>query len=74
MLFKKDSKSLYDPINYILATKGKNIRSILALISYKMLDYVSSSDVKNLILAIETFHNFTLIHDDLMDNALVRRG
>ena len=74
MLFKKDSKSLYDPINYILATKGKNIRSILALISYKMLDYVSSSDVKHLILAIENFHNFTLIHDDLMDNALVRRG
>lgn len=74
MLFKKDPKSLYDPINYILATKGKNIRSILALISYKMLDYVSSEDVKNLILAIETFHNFTLIHDDLMDNALVRRG
>ena len=74
ILFNKSPKSLYGPVNYILASKGKNIRSILALISYKMLNDILSEDVRNLILAIETFHNFTLIHDDLMDNALVRRG
>ena len=74
ILLNKDPKSLYGPINYMFSAKGKNIRSILALISFKMLNNISSEDVKNLILAIETFHNFTLIHDDLMDNALVRRG
>ena len=66
--------NLYEPINYILSLKGKNIRSILAMISFRMMSQSSSEDINNLMTAIELFHNFTLVHDDLMDNAQVRRG
>lgn len=66
--------NLYEPINYILSLKSKNIRSILAMISYTMMTKSPSEDIKNLLISIEIFHNFTLVHDDLMDNAFVRRG
>ena len=65
--------TIYKPINHILNVKGKGVRSHLACISYSMLNG-RLSKIKKLVLAIETFHTFTLIHDDIMDNALLRRG
>ena len=64
---------LYEPISYIMRLGGKRIRPVLLLMSSELFN----SDVTiatEAALAIETFHNFTLIHDDIMDNAPLRRG
>ena len=64
---------LYSPIRYITQLKAKRIRPLLVLISYQIFD----DDVERALspaIAIELFHNFTLIHDDIMDNAPIRRG
>lgn len=64
---------LYDPINYILNLKSKRVRPILSLLSYSLF----KEDVDKITepsIALEFFHNFTLIHDDIMDNADIRRG
>ena len=71
--FPYPPKSLFDPITYILSLGGKRIRPALALIGYNMY----KSDINKafpIALAVEVFHNFTLLHDDLMDRADVRRG
>ena len=64
---------LYDPINYILNLKSKRVRPILSLLSYSIfkedIDKITEPSI-----ALEFFHNFTLIHDDIMDNADIRRG
>lgn len=65
--------NLYDPISYIMSLGGKRIRPVLVLMASELF----SSDLEEPIhaaMAIETFHNFTLIHDDIMDNAPLRRG
>ncbi len=65
--------NLYDPIKYFLSLGGKRIRPVLCMIGYKLFD----DDYKNAIpqaIAIELFHNFSLIHDDIMDQAPLRRG
>ena len=66
-------KNLYAPVNYILSLEGKRIRPILTLIST---DIFSGSPKKALdaALAGEIFHNFSLVHDDIMDSATLRRG
>ena len=71
--FKREPKNLYEPVDYILQLGGKRIRPILTLIAC---DVFSGSFQKALpaALAIEVFHNFTLIHDDIMDDAPLRRG
>jgi len=64
---------LYEPINYILRGGGKRIRPFLVLVSAKAV----GSDFKkvyNAALAVEILHNFTLVHDDIMDNSATRRG
>lgn len=68
-----DPANLYDPIHYMLKIGGKRLRPVLTLLSC---DIFSGSFSKSLdaALAIEMFHNFTLIHDDIMDNAALRRG
>lgn len=66
-------KSLYEPSDYILQLGGKRLRPILVLMACKYFN----SDYKKALpaaLAIEVFHNFTLVHDDIMDDALLRRG
>ena len=66
-------KKLYDPIGYIMNLSGKRIRPVLVLMACELFtDKVEQA--LDVALAIETFHNFTLIHDDIMDNALLRRG
>lgn len=73
MEYKKSPAELYDPIKYILSLGGKRMRPVLLLASCNLF----TDDVKEAIkpaLGIEVFHNFTLLHDDIMDNAPLRRG
>ncbi|MDP5106036.1 polyprenyl synthetase family protein [uncultured Polaribacter sp.] len=68
-----EPKNLYEPIDYILQLGGKRIRPVLTLMAAD----IFSSDYKKAMpaaLAVEVFHNFTLIHDDIMDDAPIRRG
>ncbi|WP_183307623.1 polyprenyl synthetase family protein [Dysgonomonas hofstadii] len=71
--YKHNPETLFEPITYILSLGGKRVRPALALMSYNLY----KNDVERVIpiaLAIEIFHNFTLLHDDLMDRADMRRG
>ncbi|HEX8609350.1 MAG TPA: polyprenyl synthetase family protein, partial [Pedobacter sp.] len=65
--------SLYEPISYIMSLGGKRIRPTMLLMSVDLFDGDLSAGMPAA-LAIETFHNFTLLHDDIMDNAPLRRG
>ena len=65
--------TLYDPIRYIMALGGKRMRPLLALLSYEL--YKDDPEtILDQAIAIEVFHNFTLMHDDIMDKAPLRRG
>lgn len=64
---------LYEPIRYTMALGGKRLRPVLALMTCDALGG-ESSNYLNQAIGLEFFHNFTLLHDDLMDNADVRRG
>ena len=66
-------KELYDPIRYVLKMKSKRVRPILAILAYKLLNRNWKGIIKPC-LSLELFHNFTLIHDDIMDKAPIRRG
>ncbi len=65
--------SLYDPVQYILELGGKRMRPVLTLMATDLFDGIVQDSVKSA-LGIEVFHNFTLLHDDIMDNAPLRRG
>lgn len=71
--FSGNPQNLYDPLNYILSLGGKRLRPVLTLISAKMFGEINSS-VLAAASSIEIFHNFSLIHDDIMDQAPLRRG
>jgi geranylgeranyl diphosphate synthase, type II len=66
-------QTLYDPIRYILSLGGKRLRPMLVLLGYG-LKGDNFESVLNPALAVEVFHNFTLMHDDIMDEAPLRRG
>ncbi len=66
-------KSLYEPSEYIMRSGGKRLRPFLVLLSAKAVGG-KFSDAYNAALAVEILHNFTLVHDDIMDNANKRRG
>lgn len=70
---QKEPRQLYDPIKYILSLGGKRIRPALTLM---VCDFFGTDFKKAMsaALAVELFHNFSLIHDDIMDNAPLRRG
>lgn len=69
----KSPSGLYSPISYVLSLGGKRIRPVMVLMSYNL--YHEDVDTAMLpALGLETYHNFTLLHDDLMDRADVRRG
>jgi len=71
--YGKNPASLYEPIRYLMAIGGKRLRPILVLLSYSLY----KDDAKRIVpyaTAVELFHNFTLMHDDIMDNAPLRRG
>ncbi|AGC76915.1 geranylgeranyl diphosphate synthase type II [Nonlabens dokdonensis] len=64
---------LYDPVHYILDLGGKRLRPLLTLMSAEMYG-ATAKDAMNAAIAVEVFHNFTLLHDDIMDAADLRRG
>lgn len=69
----KEPKTLYAPIHYILDLGGKRLRPVLTLMSCELFG-TPFEKAQNAALAVELFHNFSLIHDDIMDNAPLRRG
>lgn len=71
--FGNHPKELYDPIRYIMDLGGKRMRPILTLMAYQLYKD-RPEEVLRPALAVEVFHNFTLMHDDIMDNAPLRRG
>ncbi len=71
--FPAEPASLYEPNEYFLKAGGKRIRPVLCLMGNELFDEIKS-DAWEMATAIELFHNFTLIHDDIMDNAPLRRG
>lgn len=71
--FGKQPESLYEPIRYLMGLGGKRLRPMLTLLSYALF----KDDVRTVVpyaAAVEAFHNFTLMHDDIMDKAPLRRG
>ena len=64
---------LYEPIRYILSLGGKRIRPLMTLLAAEMFDHTPYNALPQA-LAIEVFHNFTLLHDDIMDDAPLRRN
>ncbi len=74
LCFGNTPANLYDPIYYIMKLGGKRIRPVLTLLSYEMFSQADPLEIIEPALALETFHNFTLMHDDVMDNAPLRRG
>lgn len=71
--YGKQPVSLYEPIRYLMSLGGKRLRPMLTLLSYSLF----KNDVKRIVpyaVAVEAFHNFTLMHDDIMDKAPLRRG
>ncbi|MGL3000002.1 polyprenyl synthetase family protein [Flavobacterium sp. RSSB_23] len=69
----KEPRNLYDPIQYILSLGGKRMRPVLTLMSAEIFD-VSYEKALPAAMAVEVFHNFSLVHDDIMDAAPLRRG
>ena len=72
-IYLKEPVNLYEPIDYILQLGGKRLRPILTLMTCDIFNG-NVKDAYDAALAIEVFHNFTLIHDDIMDSAPIRRG
>lgn len=64
---------LYDPVRYVLASEGKRIRPVLLLLTAEAFGAAAQAALPAA-LAVEVFHNFSLVHDDIMDNADARRG
>lgn len=71
--FPDQPRQLYDPITYIINLGGKRIRPLLVLMATELFGK-DANDAIYAAMAIEVFHNFTLVHDDIMDNAPLRRG
>ena len=71
--FGDSPKELYEPITYILSLGGKRIRPLLSLLAYGIYGK-NPEEILSQAAAVEVFHNFTLMHDDIMDNAPLRRG
>lgn len=72
-ILNKEPENLYQPIEYILKLGGKRMRPVLTLMTAEIFD----TDYKKALsaaMAVEVFHNFSLVHDDIMDNAPLRRG
>lgn len=71
--YERTPKSLYEPIRYVLSMGGKRIRPVLMLLGYNLYKEDTDKILMNAI-ALEIYHNYTLLHDDLMDQADLRRG
>ena len=74
LTFTQEPAGLYDPLRYMINIGGKRIRPRLCLTSYALFKDSLGEDILFPAIALEVFHSFTLIHDDIMDKADVRRG
>ena len=73
LAYDRQPRTLYDPIRYVLSLGGKRIRPVLMLMAYNL--YREDPErIMSQAIGVETYHNFTLLHDDLMDHADMRRG
>ena len=73
LVYDRQPRTLYDPIRYVLSLGGKRIRPVLMLLAYNL--YREDPErIMSQAIGVETYHNFTLLHDDLMDHADMRRG
>ncbi|MGJ1414918.1 polyprenyl synthetase family protein [Sphingobacterium multivorum] len=72
--FPETPSNLYDPIRYILTLGGKRVRPVLTLMAAELFGMQEMEEIIPAAKAVEFFHNFSLIHDDLMDKAPLRRG
>ncbi len=73
LIIKKEPHNLYEPIRYILSLGGKRLRPVLTLMAAEVFDAAGEKALAAA-TAVEVFHNFSLIHDDIMDDAPLRRG
>jgi len=73
LILQKEPTNLYEPIQYILALGGKRLRPVLTLMATEVFD-ADAEKALAAATAVEVFHNFSLIHDDIMDDAPLRRG
>ena len=71
--YDRKPASLYEPVQYVLSLRGKRIRPVLMLLGYQLWRE-QPEDIIMPAIGLETYHNYTLLHDDLMDNADMRRG
>ena len=71
--YERKPHSLYEPVEYVLSLGGKRIRPVLMLMGYNLWRE-HPEDILMPAIGLETYHNYTLLHDDLMDNADMRRG
>lgn len=71
--YDRQPQSLYEPIRYVLSLGGKRIRPVLMLMAYNLFKE-HPEDILMPACGLETYHNYTLLHDDLMDHADLRRG
>ena len=71
--FEREPQELYAPIRYTIAQSGKRVRPVLCLMAYNLYKE-NVEDILYPAVAMETYHNHTLIHDDVMDRATIRRG
>lgn len=72
--FEAEPPGLYDPLRYMMGIGGKRVRPRLCLIAYSLFQDSFNEGILESAAALEVFHSFTLIHDDIMDKAPVRRG
>ncbi|MBR1406653.1 MAG: polyprenyl synthetase family protein [Bacteroidales bacterium] len=72
--FTEEPKGLYDPLRYMIALGGKQLRPRLCLTAYSLFKDEFDESILQPAAALEVFHNFTLIHDDIMDKSPLRRG
>ena len=73
LVYDRQPATLYDPIKYVLALGGKRVRPVLMLLAYNLFKE-DPETIMTQAIGLENYHNFTLLHDDLMDNADMRRG
>ena len=72
--FPQGPVGLYDPVSYVLSLGGKRIRPALCLTACSLFEEKKLADCLNPALGLEVFHNFTLLHDDIMDGSAMRRN
>ena len=73
MIEVRDPVNLYEPIAYIMNLGGKRLRPVLTMLAAKLMGGNPKESLPAA-LAVEVFHNFSLVHDDIMDDAPLRRG